>query len=709
MRNLKKFSPFFFVFCLLLLFAAPTFASSAQLSAFYFDKELQSLIDMKEVNGNVWHFAEVIGPRCWGSIGEKQGAERMAEKFRSYGIADSQVYTLTTASSGTGAYPTGTKPHLLLHDHNDPVAADYGLPTVFNKGLVVGRGATIVRTPAQGVTGIVVNCGFGATSSDFPPAVKDNIALINTTLTTTTPSGAALTTILAAYDRAVNAGAVAVFFIFHETPRTGTSVHFLQEIGTTATGPASPWIGTGTGGTVAPSNFTIVSADTPAANRIPYGAVPKFAADDMLAKPNAKVTYTVTDNNATYNAVATVYPSVPNPNAPIIVFTGHIDTHSATAGANDDGTGMAAVLELARVFKILADKGLLKYEMVFAGVGSEEANSMAGSNAIARGWGSGFDVARRNRIIACYNFDMVAPGDPWNAGLTLSLRQRYSTTGAGAAKDANTTLEGFPRPGTSVPPIMDIVAISSLAAAERFGLPRVPDTDRNQFGKFAIKLTNGGGSDHQSFGAFGIPNANHSFRGTLWYPANNPNATSAVQAGDWGDTVPLETRYHNVGDTFWDNYDPKRMEIALKISGASSFAIAKADTPQISANAVINPQPPKSKLGINGELIWENLSGEKVALLKNLPANWSVVGFEDESGDGWFAEINAAKSDILLTFTSDKKVNDSILVLLKSPDGTLRTLTVKFSGKEQDSYGCNYGMSFLAIITLAGFILRRRF
>jgi hypothetical protein len=125
--------------------------------------------------------------------------------------------------------------------------------------------------------------------------------------------------------------------------------------------------------------------------------------------------------------------------------------------------------------------------------------------------------------------------------------------------------------GGSNPPRQDIVSVASLAVAERFGLPIVPIAERNRTGQFAFKLTNGGGSDHVPFGNRGIPNANHTFRGTLDYPARTGDITS----GAWNGTVPLESRYHTTGDTFNFNYSPERMEIALKIAGASSYEIAR--------------------------------------------------------------------------------------------------------------------------------------
>ena len=545
-------------FCMLLLLVVPSFAS--QLDPAFVDKEIQSLIDMDEVNRNTWYFAEVIGPRQAGAPAELRGAEKMAERFRSYGIKDVRVDKL--GRSTTGALGSlNTLPELVINNFVDKTAAVFGLPTTFNKGISVGRGNTNnanTRTGPDGVTGTIFYAGFGATVQDFEGMQPGNIALIDTTIRSmTTPSGTLLTELRNAYARAVSAGAAAVLFIAYEpAPRVPGSPHHLQEVGFVATGPATGWASPGTTGTPGWSNFAITDAT------VPYGTVTDYAAEDLLAWPNTVVTYTVGQYDSLYNVVATIPPSIPNPDAGIIVFISHLDTYTACPGANDNGTGMAAVTEMARVFQILANQGKLDLEVVFISAVSEE-NGLHGSTQIANARpNTGFDVERRNRIVAVYNYDMVAPADPYNAGMTLSLRQHFNTTTA-------------PRED-------DIVAVNSLAAAERFGLPIVPIAERNTTGGYAIKLTNGGGSDHAPFGALrvagvfpnGIPNANHSFRGTLNYPASAP-----APSGGWNATVPLEARYHTTGDTFWYNYCPERMEIALKISGASSYAIARVAPP----------------------------------------------------------------------------------------------------------------------------------
>jgi len=586
---------FLLALSLLLLFAVPAFAFETRLqlgSDCPIDLEVQSLYNIDNITRHIWYFTNVIGPRQGGTHQERQIAEKVAGIFRSYGIEDIRFDRLGRSVTGELPIRTWTLPCLTIHDHYDPAAAEFGWPTTFDKGVPVGRGnlgdnlfinpnlPTV--TGHDGVTGYIVYFGYG--KADLPPEMAGNIALIRTNLR---HQGQAfhnpfpaeiLEEIRTAYARAVEAGAAAVLFIANEPDSPGgqTSgtfppphIHHLQEYGYVAPPGARPcgWSPSGNEGVPAWANFTIPGAT------VAWGVIPDYVVPDLLTRPNTRVTYRVAQFQHLYNVIATIPPSDNRADADIVMFIAHIDSVTATPGSQDNATGTAAILEHARVFQILRDQGKLDKEIVIAAVGAEEggiSSTFAGSFKIARGLpNSGFclvaNPGRRDRIIAVFNHDSPAPSDPWNAAFTFTLRQHF---GLG-----------------NVPPREDcLVHVNSRDAAVRFGLPVVPLDERNMTGDFAFKLTTGGGSDHAPFGEVrserhphGIPNANHSIRGSMGLDpaANNSALQYAAHAGPWNVTAPLESRYHTAGDRFEYAYCPLRMEIVIKVTGASAFRIAR--------------------------------------------------------------------------------------------------------------------------------------
>ena len=563
--------------------------------------------------------------------------------------------------------------------------------------------------PVNSISGYVHNAGSILGGLDLAGAAG-RIVVIDTGLTVATvPTASTNPTLLqvqSAYHVAVAAGASAVLFSFNEraTPFEGSGLHSVRPSGL---GPndvhpfPGRWVpadrldrfsswgaqGGGSGGT-SPSqgamswaNFQIQETT------VPHASIPGFSADDLLKNPNTRATFTLTNNNRAYHSIARILPSDGRLDAPIIAFVAHLDTHATTAGAADNGSGMAVVLELARVFQILADRGLLEYELIFSAVGAEEGAGMIGAHAIARGYAPSFnnnfvpgvrDEARRNRIIAAYNFDIVAPGDPWNAGMTLSMRQAYHGTAlqfesdyfpaftpvAGGGNRAHYTIEGIVRPSNTQLPIMDLVARNSLAAAERLTaaqrrcardenylyLPVQDKLVRNMSAQtanphFSIQLTNGGGSDHVQFGIWGIPNANHSFRGDVWRTGSTPfgprhpnDSTANLGAA----TVPLETIYHTIDDRFWYNYCDLRMEIVLKVAGASAWSIARTGPMVIVPELMQGVSENLNVVVFDGIIPWTTTSFNLANPTWNPPGNIERIAFNDVLGgfpvsdSGWF-------------------------------------------------------------------------
>ena len=562
----------------------------------FYDSEIVRLLDAERCHRHVWYMSEVIGPRLWGTREELACANWCAGVFRSYGITNVRVDELPRNINGTGANQTHGS--LVIHNFNDPVAAQYGHPTTFNKGIPVARGATdntLTRTGANGITGIAVTAAnFGQNPGDFPAQTSGNISVIAIDDTVLAIRGtgadqrtdpvrdipgvaghgftaavnqnarrdATLGAMRTAYANAVAAGATTVLFIAPEPLPHPVSTPAPNAAPGQGVGNSVGWAQIGTG--VAPwANYALENPNDP--TNVPYAFVPDFAAEMWLLKnANTTVTYTMTSNDRFWNTVAVIPPSIPNPNAEIIIFIAHLDTVTSAPGANDNASGVAALMELARVYQTLQRQDRLVKEVIFVAVGCEEAG-LVGAHAIARPRpGTGFNQAQVDRIIGCYNMDMIAPADWSDAGMTINLRQqRLGQTGTG-----------------NHPPTPDTVNLSTIPAAERLGFTDLGLYARNPFQNAHvpsnplptsireqlrfIKLTQGGGSDHVPFGEVGIPNANHTYRIAVTIPPSPYNHVAS-----------LERMYHTPADIFEWNYCKTRMELILEVVAASSYALAR--------------------------------------------------------------------------------------------------------------------------------------
>ena len=614
-------------------------------SGAFFDNEILNLLNVKNIHDFTFYLSEVVGPRHWGTPQEYQAAKAMKERFEKWGIPFAQIdripFNIRSITEDTTPDPAAaarTFPTLVIHDHIDNRAPNYNHPRVFDKGISAFYGPTIIKTGPKGVTGTIVHIGSGSAGSyarlgvgtnrialiDIPfipmcdkydsgfpggnPNAEEHPHRVPTTgenahkcpdcgkpRTVAQRSNLSAPFVRDAYARAVAAGAVAVLFNVPEPDvriiggsagvvPPGTDRRY---DGTKAT----LWPAEGSSGSMRSwANIEIPHATTAG---IPYGFVPDFHAKELLLRENTVVTYTVDNYDHIYNVVAKIPASNGDPNAPIVFFTAHLDTVGATCGANDNAAGVALITEIARVYWELSKAGLLGAQVIVAGVGAEESG-LIGSWAIAEA-----DIAWRpkgavtgdelKRFVAVYNFDCVASSDAWNAGMTINLRQWYNSG--------------------NVPPVMDLVATNTFAAAQRlYNMPIFDMDKRNPVqcpatspfpvkpkGKYVtveelrahgwgIKVTNGGSSDHGPFGQrHNIPNANVTFRIAHDYPTTryefdtNGKIIGAGVPGsiNWNAVVQLESRYHTIKDIFEENYCETRMEVAVRIAAASSYAIAR--------------------------------------------------------------------------------------------------------------------------------------
>jgi|GEM_PF-2025426 len=615
---------------------------------------------LQRIHDFVFYLSEVVGPRMMGTPGELWGAQEMARRLRANGVEDVQIFPfprniLSITEDNPTPDPFGRLlPSLFLYNHTDSRNTTYNVPeTVERRGLSVYHGPTgsgtfeapgVTATGADGITGTILRVGYGRLQDyadrglgtqprrrgafvpqvpsgsivvvDLPminqcrkineearenPVVDNRCTSCGRPRTIVDRNALHLPMIQEAYYRALHAGAKVVLF---NVPEPDVRLH--SSINTTGWLPengdmlmelrrdnpddvriaASAWPVRGGVGRPIFADHAISNTGEFAvqeANLIPYAFVPDFHAE--VLHNGAKVTYILDVYDTSWNVVATIPPSIPNPDAPVIIFIAHIDAVSATPGANDNAAGMALITEMARVYQELQQAGLLNVEIVIIGAGAEE-DGIHGSYAIAESdkpWRAhiptGFDAERLNRVIAVYNFDCVASSDTWNSGMTIVLRQRYSEN-------------------RHMAPIRDLVAINTIAAAERlYNMPEIPFNEANpsqnaatnprpvmpdpgqrsptveqmaQHG-WGIKISNGGDSDHEPFGIrHGIPNANHTFR----IAHDHPKQVGVPGSRRWPGTVQLETRYHVVDDIFDRNYCKTRMEVVFRIAAAASFAIA---------------------------------------------------------------------------------------------------------------------------------------
>ncbi|GEM_PF-426334 len=162
-----------------------------------------------------------------------------------------------------------------------------------------------------------------------------------------------------------------------------------------------------------------------------------------------------------------------------IVVGGHFDSVPAGPGANDNGSGTATMIELARVLRPDAERG----GICFMAFGAEELG-LWGSRTFVKG----LSAAERGVLKAMVNLDMVGVGDRWRITGSDSLVKQVADIAGG----------------------MGIAAQAAATGASA-----------------------GGGSDHASFLQAGIP-------AVFFYRMNDPNYHLATDQAQFVDPAALE-------------------------------------------------------------------------------------------------------------------------------------------------------------------------
>lgn len=124
----------------------------------------------------------------------------------------------------------------------------------------------------------------------------------------------------------------------------------------------------------------------------------------------------------TYDVIAT--PPGYDPRAPHIVVGGHLDTVPGSPGANDNASGVAVALELAR----LAKEAKLRLPVVFVAFGAEESivqhKGVLPPKYGSRAYIASLSRAERKAILGVFNLDMIGAGPLvhlGNSGMLWSL------------------------------------------------------------------------------------------------------------------------------------------------------------------------------------------------------------------------------------------------------------------------------------------------
>jgi Zn-dependent M28 family amino/carboxypeptidase len=231
------------------------------------------------------------------------------------------------------------------------------------------------------------------------------------------------------------------------------------------------------------------------------------AGSDLASTPGATVTVTV-DYEAETRVAWNVFAETATGNDANVVMAGaHLDSVAAGPGINDNGSGTAALVEVAENLAKVRPQNTLR----FAWWGAEEANLVGSTFYVAT-----LETTERQRIALYLNFDMI--GSP-NHGFFVYDGDDSDATGAG--------------PGPA-------------------GSAQIEETFEAYFASRGIESRGtdfSGRSDYGPFIAVGIPS------GGLFTGAEG--IKTAEEALLWGGTagVAYDPCYHQACDTYANNND----------------------------------------------------------------------------------------------------------------------------------------------------------
>ncbi|KAH3757680.1 M28 family peptidase [Pelomyxa schiedti] len=161
-----------------------------------------------------------------------------------------------------------------------------------------------------------------------------------------------------------------------------------------------------TNGAVCIIIYNLETEAGPISGTVDSSTIPVFSLSyargyQLSLEPNATIQFSVTSNYVTvYSQNVLAETTKGNPNSTIVVGA-HLDSDAAGPGINDNGSGVACLIEMARLLKSTSLYDKMKNKLVFAWWGAEEDGLQ----------GSDFYVKNRNEypynIAANINLDML--------------------------------------------------------------------------------------------------------------------------------------------------------------------------------------------------------------------------------------------------------------------------------------------------------------
>ena len=470
------------VFALVFSLAVPALANPnkgpAQQALAAFDQRIVNTVDVNRAMEHIRYMSKEIGTRPGGMPNEKLAADYILNYFEGLGY-ETQLQPFSVGNQNIGT--------ITLHDAEQFFGqSEWG----FNEwhGTVWETGAKsngLITGPDAMVSGYVVDCGTGQVG-EFPSEVEGNFALVERASTSTSWTNGVIT-------RANEAGAAGILFY-----------------------------------AVTGSRGQYGSAFNPGGNATNIPVLGLALAQGMWLKEMVAESPLYVDlqtqiytNLTSHNVVATKPAKIDN--APIVVIGGHFDSVVGAPGANDNLSGTAVVMELARIFKGFNTDN---FEIRFAAWGSEERGLVGATRYV----NTFITPEERARHIACYNADMVATSE-YERGPTFFLE----------------TVDGLP----------NLVTDTMLSAADRLGYDFVRQS------RFSS-------SDHVPFHNAGIPAA------LFIYLGGQGIATDYT----------IERFYHTPQDTIEENLCVDRLDIALKLIGSAVYDVVRKETPALTNSAV---------------------------------------------------------------------------------------------------------------------------
>lgn len=152
---------------------------------------------------------------------------------------------------------------------------------------------------------------------------------------------------------------------------------------------------------------------------------------------NVNLNVDVRDETITMSNVIAQRPALSGgENAPLLIIGGHFDSVPAGPGANDNASGTAVVLELARSLQ----QRYPAYELRFAAFSGEEIGLVGSNDYVQK-----LSAADRQRLVAMINIDMISVGTQfWVGG-----KPELTRLALGAAQNEGLNTQVMPKAALS--------------------------------------------------------------------------------------------------------------------------------------------------------------------------------------------------------------------------------------------------------------------